>query len=301
MGNNFSSKEVVLSILIVNFNGKDFLGPCFDSIRQHVTIPYEIIVVDNASHDGSVEYIKAYYPDINLIVSDNNLGFAAGNNLAACSSKSNYLLLLNNDTLLLDDLKSAVALLSSNHTIGALGCRMIGRNSEYRYSTGHFPSPLRLLSFSTIFNRSGLFKKGIFPAGNKKFYNVDWVEGSFILTRKDLWQALNGMDEGYFMYGEDIDFCKRVKDFGYKVIYFPSLSFLHYGGYSSNRLGMLIKGFRRYHKKYSNGFIQLMAQLILTSGLIIRVCSYALISLVCERSVGTKSRNCLKALKDSPW
>jgi len=295
------SPEVELSILIVNFNGKDFLGPCFDSICKHVTVPYEIIVVDNASHDGSVEHVKEYYPAINLIVSDVNLGFAAGNNLAARSAKGNYLLLLNNDTLLLGDLKSAVALLSSDPSIGALGCMMRGRAKEYRYSTGHFPSPLRLLFFSTIFNRSGPFKNGDFPLGSDTLYDVDWVEGSFILTHSELWKSLGGMDEDYFMYGEDVDFCKRVNDSGFRVVYFPSLSFLHYGGYSSSRLGMLIKGFRRYHRKFSNGFVQLAARFVLTFGLILKAGVYALISLARGRGVGIKSQSCLKALKDSPW
>lgn len=300
MGNGVSS-EVLLSILIVNFNGKDFLGPCFAAIRKHVTVSYEIIVVDNASHDGSAEYVCQSCQEINLIASQVNMGFAAGNNLAARSAGGKYLLLLNNDTLLLGDLKSAVDLLSSDPSIGALGCRMRGRVDEYRYSAGHFPSPLRLLFFSTIFNRSGPFRNGDFPAGNKTLYDVDWVEGSFILTRRELWQSLGGMDEDYFMYGEDIDLCKRVKDFGFRVVYFPSLSFLHYGGYSSNRLGMLIKGFRRYHRKFSNGFMQLAVHFVLTFGLILKAGVYALISLARGRGIGVKSRSCLKALKDSPW
>lgn len=295
------SSEVILSILIVNFNGKDFLGPCFDSICKHVTVPYEIIVVDNASHDGSVEYVTENYPEIKLVASKVNLGFAAGNNLAARSAEGKYLLLLNNDTLLLGDLNSAVALLSSDPSIGALGCMMRGRANEYRYSAGHFPSPLRLLSFSTIFNRSGPFKNGHFPVGSETLYDVDWVEGSFILTRSELWQSLGGMDEGYFMYVEDIDFCKRVHDSGFRVVYFPSLSFLHYGGYSSSRIGMLIKGFRRYHKKFSNGIVQLAACFVLTFGLILKAAVYALISLARGRGVGVKSLSCLKVLKDSPW
>lgn len=300
MNKSFSS-EGLLSILIVNFNGKDFLGPCFDSIHKHVTMPHEIIMVDNASCDGSVEYVKKYYPTINLIVSEFNLGFAAGNNLAARSAKGDYLLLLNNDTLLLGDLKSAVALLSSDQSIGVLGCRMRGRANEYRYSTGHFPSPLRLLSFSTIFNRNGPFKTGDFPLSSKTLYDVDWIEGSFMLTRSELWRSLGGLDEDYFMYVEDIDFCKRVNDSGFRVVYFPFLEFLHFGGYSSSRLGMLIKGFRRYHKKFSIVVVQLAANFVLTFGLILKAAVYALIALARGRGVGEKSLSCLKALKDSPW
>jgi GT2 family glycosyltransferase len=300
MTNEFSS-NVVLSILIVNFNGKDFLGPCFDSIRKNISIPYEIIIVDNASSDGSLDYISTFHQEVNLIVSKVNLGFAAGNNLAALSAKGDYILLLNNDTLLLGDLKSAVDLLSSDSSIGALGCKMLGRENEYRYSSGHFPSLLRLLFFSRIFNRSGPFKLGDFPIKDQTIYDVDWVEGSFIFTRRALWKKLGGMDEGYFMYVEDIDFCKRVNQSGFRVVYFPSLSFLHYGGYTSSRLGMLIKGFRRYHSKFSNCIIQLCAGCILTFGLIFKSVAYALVSLARGKGVGVKSLSCLKALKDSPW
>lgn len=293
--------EVMLSILIVNFNGKDFLGPCFDSIRKHVTVPYEIIVVDNASHDGSVEHIREYYPEINLIASEVNFGFSAGNNLAARSANGKYLLLLNNDTLLQGDLKNAVALLSSDPSIGVLGCRQVGKDNEYRYSAGHFPSLPRLLFFHSMFNRSGPFNNGDFPTSIEIFYNVDWIEGSFMLTRSALWRSLGGMDEDYFMYVEDVDFCKRVHDSGFRVVYFPSLLFLHYGGYSSARFGMIIKGLRRYHRKFSNGLCQIAANCILTFGLIFRVVIFALISLSCEQRVGVNSLNCLKALKESPW
>jgi GT2 family glycosyltransferase len=295
------SPKVALSILIVNFNGKDFLGPCFDSIRKHVNVPYEIIVVDNASHDGSAEYLLRCHKDICLIQSKINLGFAAGNNLAALSAKGEYILLLNNDTLLLGDLKSAVDLLSSDSSIGVLGCKMLGKKNEYRYSSGHFPSLPRLLFFSSIFNTIGPFKCGDFPIKDQTIYDVDWVEGSFILTRRALWKKLGGMDEGYFMYVEDIDFCKKVNQSGFRVVYFPFLSFLHYGGYSSSRLWMLIKGFRRYHSKFSNRIIQLCAGFILTFGLIIKSVAYALFSLVRGHGIGVKSLSCLKALKDSPW
>ncbi|MFA6204146.1 MAG: glycosyltransferase family 2 protein [Gallionella sp.] len=293
--------EVTLSILIVNYNGIAYLGPCFESIHKHLTVPYEIIMVDNASQDDSVKYVTLNYPDVILIPSAVNLGFAAGNNLAARSAKGEYLLLLNNDTLLQGDLNSVVSLLSFNSSIGALGCKMSGRENEYRYSAGYFPSPIRLLSFSTIFNRSGPFLTGNFPGGDEIVYDVDWVEGSFILTRSDLWRSLTGMDENYFMYGEDIDFCKRVKDSGLRVVYFPSLTFLHYGGYSSSRLGMLVKGFRRFHKKFSTPSVNLNANFILTFGLILKTVIYALMSLVQGRGFGVKSASCLKALKESPW
>ncbi len=303
MTNNYIHNEnVLLSILIINYNGKHYLGPCFNSIRQHLTVPYEIILVDNASQDGSIGYIQTYHPDVNLIISEKNLGFAAGNNLAARSAKGHYLLLLNNDTLILSDLKEALSLLKCNPNIGILSCKMIGHSNEYRLSVGHFPSPLRLFLFSTIFNRKGPFKDGNFPKkNNNTFYEVDWIEGSFILTRSEIWKSLNGMDDKYFMYGEDIDYCKRVKNMGFNVVYLPSLSYLHYGGYTSNRLGMLIKGFRRYHKKFSTVYTYLTAQCILTFGLMIRATAYYLLTIFYNKQFSQKTKACIKALKDSPW
>jgi len=298
---NEASTGVVLSILIVNFNGKHFLAPCVDSIRKFVRIPFELIVVDNASSDGSVELLATNYAEITLIRSDINLGFSAGNNLAARSAKGEFLLLLNNDTLLLEDIASAVAKLSSNPKIGALGCKTLGKTNEYRYSTGHFPSPQRLISIATTLRRHGPFAKGKFVDTGENIYDVDWLEGSFILTRRALWNQLEGMDEGYFMYVEDIDFCKRVNIAGFRVVYFPQLSFVHYGGYSSARLGMLIKGYRRYHRKFSSGMVQLIANLILTLGLMLKAGIYALSSLVRGRGLGEKSLSCWAALKDSPW
>lgn len=296
-----SSLEVEVSILIVNYNGKEFLGPCLNSIHEHVTISYEIILVDNASSDDSAEYVSRTFYNVNLIQSNVNLGFAAGNNIAARSAKGKYLLLLNYDTLLQTDLKKAISLLSSNLSIGVIGCRMHGPSNEYRYSTGHFPNPLRLFSFSTIFNREGMFKLGNFPENTDSIFDVDWVEGSFLLTRKGLWQKLGGMDEGYFMYVEDVDYCKRVRDAGFKVVYYPSLSFLHYGGYTNNRLGLLIKGFRRYHRKFSTSFVNFVAQFVLTFGMILKVVVYSLSSMVRCQGLGKKSLDCWKGLKESLW
>lgn len=296
------SEDVILSILIVNYNGKEFLDECFESVNRHVSVPFEIIVVDNASTDGSAEFIRTHFPDVALIESGSNLGFAAGNNLGGVQAKGHYILLLNNDTVLCSDLWPAIAYMEEQPEVGVLGAHMMGRNREYRYSAGHFPTPLRLMKISSLFVTSGHFRYGNFPEENPEPISVDWVEGSFMLTRKMLWDELGGLDEGYFMYVEDIDFCKRIRQRELKVTYFPAVCYIHYGGYGKGRLGLLIKGFRRFHRKFSGFGEWLAVQLVLSLGLMVRLCIYLLMFVATgNRERKDKLLSCWAALKVSPW
>jgi len=296
------SIELDLSIIIVNYNGKIFMDDCLTSIKKHVLLSHEVIIVDNASSDGSVEYIRDHFSDVNLIASEENLGFARGNNLGSKSAKGKYILLLNNDTVLCSDISPAISLFEQQEDVGVLGAKMLGRNLEYRYSAGHFPSALRLLRISSLFKTDGYFKHGDFSANDNKPVHVDWIEGSFLLTKKHVYDKLRGLDENYFMYVEDVDFCRRITQLGLNVVYFPGASYIHYGGYGEGRLGMLIKGFRRYHSNFS-GFPQwLLAQLFLTIGLVARIVVNFSIYIV-GRDVKNmnRARACWRALKDSPW
>lgn len=258
-----------LSIIIVNYNGKRFFEGCLRSIADNVKVEHEIIVVDNASADGSVDYLRNNHPDVNLIESDSNLGFAKGNNLAALSAKGDFLLLLNNDVLLLDDLLPVLSLIEKDDSVGVLGVRMLGVDKRYRYSAGFFPEPWRLLKFSSLYNTRGRLSDGDFT-DMKGCYSVDWVEGSFLLTRTDVWKRIGGLDEDYFMYVEDMDFARRVVDLGMKVLYCPEVSYIHFGGFNQQRIGMLVNGFRKYHKKHSGMIKRLFANFVLDTGLIAR-------------------------------
>lgn len=294
------SAEPIISIIIVNYNGKKFMDDCLAAIRKHVLLPHEVIVVDNASSDGSVDHLRNNHSEITLIESENNLGFACGNNLGSVYAKGKYVLLLNNDTVLCTDLSSAISLFEQQDDIGALGAKMLGRNQEYRYSAGNFPSPLKLLKISSLFRTDGDFANGKFDEG--EVINVDWVEGSFILSRREIWEKLGGLDEGYFMYVEDVDYCQRIKQLGLRVVYFPRVSYIHYGGYGEGRLGMLIKGFRRYHSKFSNLPKKIISQMVLTFGLLARVVVNLVIYAI-GRDIKRRNRAiaCWVALKDSPW
>ncbi len=243
MNNGFPS-EVMLSILIVNFNGKDFLGSCLDSIRKHVTVPYEIIVVDNASHDGSVDYLEKNYPAVRVVANTVNLGFTGGNNLAAKEAKGRYLLLLNNDTIICSPVDPLIDLMESKAEVGVLGCRLIYGDGRQQESVGYMPSVLSLVlswtPLARLFPRSAKFRRTV--SADSALYGqtcseVEWVSGAFLLTRAGLWRQLDGLDEHYFMYMEDTDYCRRVRDAGNKVLYSAACQVIHFEGAGRSWIG----------------------------------------------------------------
>ena len=262
-----------LSIIIVNFNGKHFFDACLKSIVENVPFAHEVIVVDNASSDGSVEYLRNNYMHVRVIENERNLGFAAGTNLGAGLAQGDYLLLLNNDTLLLDDLSQAVELMESNGAIGALGARMLDKNREYNHSAGYFPAPWRLLRFSLLFQNEGGFRDGVFSC-HDQYHPVDWVEGSFLLTPVTVWRELGGLDERYFMYVEDVDYAYRVAALGKRVVFSPRVSYIHFGGSTQERVVVLAKGFRLYHEAHSGYLKKSLANVCLDLGLLVKGVCY---------------------------
>ncbi len=260
----------LISIIIVNHNGMEYIADCLDSISKRVPLSHEVIVVDNASTDGSADLIRSMYAGVRLIQSRKNLGFARANNTGAKAAAGEYLLLLNQDTVLLSDLTPALRLLEQNHGAGIAGAKMVDGKGRYRPSAGYFPSPLRLVRISSLYVKDGGFVSGDFPAGTKGS-EVDWVEGSFMLVKSSLWRAAGGLDGGFFMYGEDVDFCKTAAGLGYSTLYCPDVSYVHHGRYEPSRLPMVIKGFLRFHKKHSGPLVRMAAKAVLYAGLGTRV------------------------------
>lgn len=253
--------KIELSIIIVNYNGLKYLKDCFDSIYTYCNdISFEIIVVDNNSSDESCDFIKKEYPKIILIESKENLGFAGGNNLGVKKAVGKYLLLLNNDTILLNTISPAITSLKEDESVGVVGVKMLNKNKEYLPSVGKFPSPLKLLKFSFLDEKRKEFLKGDF---SKKQYFVDWVTGAFIVVSKELYQKVNGLDEDYFMYVEDVDFCKKIKNLGKKILFIPQVSYIHFVGFNSNREPKLINGYKIYANKHFNFVNTILAKLSL--------------------------------------
>jgi GT2 family glycosyltransferase len=265
-----------LSIIIVNYNGTKFLQGCLDSIQRFVTCPYEVILVDNCSADGSCDFVQLKYPWVKLIRSSKNLGFAAGSNLGATLASGQFILLFNNDTVLHSDLDPAISFLKANPHVGVLGADMLNSDLVSKPCTGLFPNPLRLIKFSRLFIRPGKHKEQFAQAA----WIVDWVQGSFLLTTANNWHELGGLDDKYFMYVEDIDFCKRSSLRGLLTVYYTDVRYVHYGGYDGARWNLLYSGHQRYQKKFHRGVVGCCSSLVLRVGLIVRLIVLTLVSSV---------------------
>ena len=250
-----------LSVIIVNYNGLKYLKACLDSLIRHLDrLTSEIIVVDNNSADESVEFIKANYPQVILLETNKNLGFGKGNNLGVKSAKSDTLLLINNDTIVQDNLLPVFNFLQSNKDIGVVGINMLNKEMKYLPATGIFPTPGNLLQLKKLLERRAGFKTGTF---SKNHYEVDWLVGSFLMLSKKIYEEIMGFDEDYYMYVEDIDFCRKIADKGYKRIFLPAFSYIHFVGYNQQKNLMLIDGYRMYVSKHLSGITKMLCQLSL--------------------------------------
>ncbi len=276
-----------LSILIVNYNGLRFLNECFESIREHVECEYEIIMVDNASIDGSVEYVKKNHSNVKLIESEENLGFSGGNNLAAKFAQGEVLLLLNNDTCLLSSLNPAFVSFDHNPNLGVLGCRLFYGDGRLQTSFGYEHTPLRIVLSWLSTKNSNLFHREVMigPEYNVLQDNVAWVSGAFLMTRRKLWEELGGLDDNYFMYVEDVDYCKRVRNKGYHIQYIPDIEVRHYEGAGKIWIGSLalqrtMNSYqfftRKFYGRFSAGFVRVGMSIVM----LMRAFIYLLLSII---------------------
>ncbi|MEL6886571.1 MAG: glycosyltransferase family 2 protein [Pseudomonadota bacterium] len=229
-----------VSIIVISYNTRDMTLDCLRSVKTETTEPYELIVLDNQSADGSADAIAAEFPDITLLRAEENHGFARGNNVAAKQARGEYLLLLNPDTVILDG--AVDRLMAFAHRVPQ--ARIWGGRTLYGDRSLNPGSCWRRMSLWNVFCRtSGL--TGIFPRSalfNSEAYGgwdrsterqVDIVCGCFLLIRRADWQALGGFDPGFFMYGEEADLCLRAtRDLGAAPRVCPEATIIHYGGAS---------------------------------------------------------------------
>lgn len=232
-----------LSIIIVNYNVKEFLANLFDTLYKALEgIEAEIIVVDNDSHDGSQEYIKQYHPRVTLIESRENLGFSKANNLGLKIAKGRYLLLLNPDTLVREDtFRAMMDAMDKDDTIGMAGCKILNPDGTLQLACRRsFPGPwvsfCRITGLSSLFPNSKLFARyNLTYLDENDSYEVDAISGSFMMLKREVYEKIGGLDESYFMYGEDLDWCFRVQKAGFKVYYIHNTQIIHYKGESTKR------------------------------------------------------------------
>ena len=226
-----------LSIIIVNYKTEELTSNCVDSIIKSNTkgLDYEVIVIDNDSQDGSIEAIEKQFPEVTIIKNTENQGFSKANNIGIKESSGDYVLLLNSDTIVEQNtLKGAIDFIKDHKHIGALGCKVLLPSGKLDPACKRsFPTPLNGLFHSL--NLDTAFPDNVhFGAYNltyvdeNKTCSIDCIMGAFMLVPRTVINQVGPLDEDFFMYGEDIDWCYRIKNAGYQVMYYPEIRIFHH-------------------------------------------------------------------------
>ncbi|MFZ2736729.1 MAG: glycosyltransferase family 2 protein [Burkholderiaceae bacterium] len=229
-----------LSILIVTYNSAGLIDSLLNQLQGELTpLKAEVVLVDNASRDGTAELVASQHPWVKLVASRENLGFAAGNNLAAQHASGHILLLLNPDAIPeTGALARGLALMAQHPDAGLAGGELRSEDGSRQPSARMFPT-LRdewfiMSGLAARYPNSSLFSRldrgGADP---DKSAVVDWIPGAFVFIPASLWAQLGGLDERFFMYSEEVDFCRRLFKMGYRVYYWPELKAMHIGGASA--------------------------------------------------------------------
>lgn len=276
-----------ISIILVNYKNKVLTENCINSIiHANTKIDYEIIVIDNHSEDGSVEYLRKNFSDIQIVDSGRNGGFSFANNIGSKLASGKYLLLLNNDTEIysnmLDDVFSAA---ENTPNIGLLGCRAVDKKG-HELPIAHSYENLKKILLQTYIKpaleKVGLQRKVVSVIRGsrektKEMIPADWIAGSAMLIRRDLYIELSGLDENFFMYMEDEDLGHRVNDAGYWVGLVNSLGYVHYCGGSSIPSYFLTKEYIKsrliFFMRYESDYFKVIKRALFNQ---IRIVNYAL-------------------------
>ncbi len=271
-----------VSIIIINYNTFRLTCDCIRSVMEHTKkVPYEIILVDNASTETDPQQFLTEFPGIRLVKNQVNSGFAGGNNLGISQASGKYILLLNSDTILREDsISAAVAKMDEISKIGVLGCRMIFPDGKVQYTARKFRSIswefLDLFRFipylMSYASRSRMMLGKYFR--HDEDVNCDWVNGAFFLFRKEILEQLPGkkMDDRFFMYGEDHLWCEQIKSLGYDVYFYAGTTIIHINSGSTDvskqlklRRTMMKHELEILKEKKGNGFYFFFFKLIYVS------------------------------------
>lgn len=252
-----------VSILVVNYNTCRLTLDCLQSVYASETdYRYEVIVIDNHSSDGSVEAIQAAYPQLTFLANQENTGFAKANNQGMEVASGRYILLLNSDTLVQPDtLDTMIRFMDTHPEMGASGCKVILPDGSLDKACKRgFPTPSASFYYAFGFAKRfpDLPKYNQYQLGHldpDDEYPVDVLVGAFMLVRREAMEQVGGLDETFFMYGEDIDWCYRIKQAGWGIYYYPHTYIIHIKGGSARRRPLkIIYEFHRamwvFHRKH---------------------------------------------------
>ncbi len=239
-----------LSIIIVSWNVADYLSLCLESILAAdlalneaggIRRGIEIIVVDSASQDTTVELLTTRFPQIHLHAQTENVGFTRGNNIGLRAARGKYILLLNPDTEIVGDaLHRMMEYLDEHPKVGVVGPHTLNTDGSHQSTRRRFPTLATAYFESTWLQpyapRALLDRYYVREARDDATLNIDWVQGSAIMFRREVYEEIGGLDEGYVMFSEELDWCHRAKDAGWGIVYLGSAYVTHHGGKSSEHV-----------------------------------------------------------------
>ncbi len=286
--------DVKLSIIILCWNDLKVIGDCLRSIYATTRLTeFEVIIPDNGSTDGSIEFIRDNYPQVRLIQNGRNLRFAKANNVGIRDSCGEYVLILNPDTLIHEESLDRMVQFADKHPeAGAFACRVLNADGTYQGCIRPLPSIrsewIAALHLNVLAHLSHWFEPGLYVDWNgESERTIGWMAGCFILIRADLLKSLGGFDEQFFYYHEDMDLCRRVWQSGHSILYTPEVSITHLGGQSTSKrfspvgfaLDAQITRYRYFYKHYGrHGALQARGAVL--ASLLIRRIGYGILNLM---------------------
>ncbi|NIM99456.1 MAG: glycosyltransferase [candidate division Zixibacteria bacterium] len=297
---------LTLSVIITNYNGKNFLRQCLSSLYGlRSPFSFETIVVDNGSHDGSCMMVRTDFPQVRLSENSENLGFAGGNNIGIAMARGKYLLLLNSDTQVIENgLEKLVSFLDRHPEVAVVTARLVYPDLSDQGVARTFPTPI-----NGLFGRRSLLTR-LFPNNrySKKYlvshthtsdepFEIDWGSGACLMVRKKVIEEIGPLDERFFMYWEDADLCFRIKQRGWKIYCVPEAIVIHYEGKSAqgssnNRLIIEFnKGVYRYYRKHHIRSPFHIMNFVAIFGLTVRTLVLLAANLSKERRANNAERN----------
>lgn len=230
---------MAVAVLLVNYRAYDDLGRCLASLAPYVTAEDEVVVVDQASHRASLDRAARALPAVRLVPRDDNRGFAAGVNLAAAATRAPYLLLLNPDCVLRDDVLRALETWIAAHAdTGVAGPRVVNADGSLQGSARRFPGPSTVIGgrtswLSSRFPENWFSQRNLLAGRADGPTDVDWLSGACLMTTRAAFTRMGGLDESFFLFWEDADYCRRVVLAGLRCTYVPTSTVMHVGGTSA--------------------------------------------------------------------
>ncbi|MDP3888739.1 MAG: glycosyltransferase family 2 protein [bacterium] len=283
-----------ISVIVVNYNTRDLLKDCLNSLfEKNKDVQLEVIVVDNYSSDGSGEMVQKDFPKVVLIENKKNLGFARGNNLGIKKASGEYVLLLNSDTQFVENsLCKMIEFMENKPKIGIASCQLTNKDGTLQASGGFFPTIFRVfawmfflddLPYVSNFIKSFHPHDPAFYTGSlwyQEEHEQDWVTGAFFLMRKKIFQECGGLDENFFMYVEEMEYCYRAKKKGWGVFYTPITRIIHLGGKSGSTKNALLgeyRGLKYFFTKHRPTWENVLLGFFLKIGAVLRIILFGII------------------------